>query len=130
MHHRGPATVIKLIPGRRRQYEIEFYIQGKTYKRDDSMLVTEQTILEIDVTTLDPTKSQQDTNKPQLYTKGETLHEDKLIICRTETTDSVRKLLISIADRYHHISSHACIIVSVCYVVDNYHIALIYSTVI
>ncbi len=86
MHYRGPATVIKLIPGRRRQYEIEF--QGKNFKRDVGMLIPEQTISEVDVTTLDPTKSLQDTNKPQLYTNGEALHEDKLIICRTETTDS------------------------------------------
>ena len=49
MHYRGPATVTKLIPGRRRQYEIEF--QGKTFKRDVGMLVPEQTISEIDVTT-------------------------------------------------------------------------------
>jgi transposase InsO family protein len=86
MHYRGPATVTKLIPGRRRQYEIEF--QGKTYKRDVGMLVPEQTISDIDVTTLDPTKSQQETTKPQLHTKGETLHEDKLIICRTDKTDT------------------------------------------
>jgi hypothetical protein len=86
MHYRGPATVTKLIPGRRRQYEIEF--QGKTYKRDVGMLVPEQTISDIDVTTLDPTKSQQETTKPQLYAKGETLHEDKLIICRTDKTDT------------------------------------------
>jgi hypothetical protein len=86
MHYRGPATVTKLIPGRRRQYEIEF--QGKTYKRDVGMLVPEQTISDIDVTTLDPTKSQQETIKPQLYAKGETLHEDKLIICRTDKTDT------------------------------------------
>ncbi len=50
MHYRGPATVIKLIPGRRRQYEIEF--QGKTFKQDVGMLVPEQAISEIDVTTL------------------------------------------------------------------------------
>ena len=86
MHYRGPATVTKLIPGRRRQYEIEF--QGKTFKRDVGMLVPEQTISEIDVTTLDPTKSLQETDKPRLYTKGETLHEEKLIICRTEITDT------------------------------------------
>jgi hypothetical protein len=67
MHYLGPATVIKLILGRRRHYEIEF--QGKTFKRDVGMLVPEQTIseIEIDVTTLDPTKSQQETNKPRLY---------------------------------------------------------------
>ncbi len=76
----------KLIPGRRRQYEIEFH--GKIYKRDVGMLVPEQTISDIDVTTLDPTKSQQETIKPQLYAKGETLREDKLIICRTETSDT------------------------------------------
>ena len=53
------------------------------------MLVPEQTISDIDVTTLDPAKSQQkEAIKPQLYTKGETLHEDKLIICRTDTTDT------------------------------------------
>ncbi len=74
MHYRGPVTVIKLIPGRRRQYEIEFL--GKTFKRDVGMLIPEQTILEIDVTTLDPTRSLQDSNKPQLYTNGEALHED------------------------------------------------------
>ncbi len=68
MYYRGPATVTKLIPGRRRQYEIEF--QGKTYKRDVGMLVSKQTISDIDVTTLDPTKSQQETIKSQLYAKG------------------------------------------------------------
>jgi hypothetical protein len=78
--------VIKLIPGRRRQYEIEF--QGKTFKRDVGMLIPEQTISEIDVTTFDPTRSSQDSNKPQLYTNGEALHEEKLIICRTETIDT------------------------------------------
>ena len=86
MHYRGPATVIKSIPGRRRQYEIEF--QGKTFKRDVGMLIPEQTFSEIDVTTFDPTRSSQDSNKPQLYTNGEALHEEKLIICRTETTDT------------------------------------------
>ena len=33
-------------------------------------------------------KSTQETNKPQLYTKGETLHEESLIICLTEATDT------------------------------------------
>ena len=70
MHYRGPATVVKLIPGRRRQYEIEF--QGKTFKRDVGMLVPEQTISEIDIKTLDPTKSPQEANRPRLYTNEET----------------------------------------------------------
>ncbi len=47
-----------------------------------------KTISEIDVTTLDPTKSLQVTDKPRLYTKGDTLHEEKLIICCTEITDT------------------------------------------
>ena len=85
MHYRGPATVTKLIPGRRRQYEIQF--QGKIFKRDVGMLVPEQTFSEIDVQNLDPTKPLQ-TSKPRLFTKGETLHEENLIICRTETTDT------------------------------------------
>ena len=51
MHYRGPATITQPIPGRRRQYEIEF--EGKLFKRDVGMLIPQQTMREIDPLTLD-----------------------------------------------------------------------------
>ncbi len=57
MHYQGPAIIIGSIEGRKRQYEIEY--NGKRYKRDISMLISEQTMLAIDVTTLDVTDSRE-----------------------------------------------------------------------
>jgi transposase InsO family protein len=45
MHYRGPATITQPIPGRRRQYELEF--EGKLFKRDVGMLIPQHTMQEI-----------------------------------------------------------------------------------
>jgi hypothetical protein len=69
MHYQGPATIIGSIVGRKRQYEIEY--NEKRYKRDISMLmIPEQTMLEIDVTTLDVTDSRESGTKPKLHVNG------------------------------------------------------------
>ena len=86
MHYRGPATITQPIPGRRRQYEIEF--QGKLFKRDIGMLIPQHTMYEIDPLTLDVTFTQLSSTKPKLYYKDYKLHEDSLIICKTEITDT------------------------------------------
>ena len=86
MHYHGPATITQTIPGRRRQYEIEF--EGKLYKRDVSMLIPQQTMQEIDPLTLDVVETPPSNTRPKLYKKGHTLREDSLVICKTETTDT------------------------------------------
>ena len=86
MHYRGPATITQPIPGRRRQYELEF--EGKLFKRDVGMLIPQQTMLEIDPLTLDVVDTPSINVKPKLYKKGHPLQEDSLILCKTETTDT------------------------------------------
>ena len=66
MHYQGPAIIIGSIEGRKRQYQIEY--NGKRYKRDISMLIPEQTMLTIDVTTFDVTDSRESKTKPKLHT--------------------------------------------------------------
>jgi hypothetical protein len=86
MHYRGPATITGGIKGRKRQYEFEH--NGKRYKRDISMLIPEQTMLEIDVTTLDVTDLRESGSKPKLHTNSAELREEELIICKTDLTDT------------------------------------------
>jgi hypothetical protein len=45
MQYQGPATITQPIPGRRRQYELEF--EGKLFKRDVDMLIPQHTMQEI-----------------------------------------------------------------------------------
>ena len=68
MHYQGPAIIIGSISGRKRQYEVEY--NGKRYKRYISMLIPEQTMLTIDVTTLDVTDSRESGAKPKLHING------------------------------------------------------------
>ena len=86
MHYQGPAIITGSIEGRKRQYEIEY--NGKRYKRDISMLIPEQTMLTIDVTTFDVTDSRESKTKPKLHTNGAELHEEDLILCKTDLTDT------------------------------------------
>ncbi len=86
MHYQGPAIIIGSIEGRKRQYEIEY--NGKRYKRDIRMLIPEQTMLTIDVTTLDVTDSRESEMKPELHTSGAELREEDLILCKTNLTDT------------------------------------------
>jgi hypothetical protein len=86
MHYQGPATIIGSITGRKRQYEFEH--SGKRYERDISMLIPEQTMLEIDVTTFDVTDLRESGWKPKLHTNSAELREEELIICKTELTDT------------------------------------------
>ena len=51
------------------------------------MLISEQTMLMIDVTTLDVTDSRESGAKPKLHTNGAELHEEDLILCKTDLTD-------------------------------------------
>ncbi len=86
MHYQGPAIIIGSIEGRKRQYEIEY--NGKCYKRDISMLIPEQTMLAIDVTTLDVADSRKSGTKPKLHISGAELREEDLILCKTDLTDT------------------------------------------
>ena len=52
------------------------------------MLIPEQPMLEIDVTTLDVSDSRESGSKPKLHTNGVELREEELIICKTELTDT------------------------------------------
>ena len=52
------------------------------------MLIPEQTMLMIDVTTLDVTDSRESGAKPKLHTNGAELHEEDLILCKTDLTDT------------------------------------------
>jgi hypothetical protein len=52
------------------------------------MLIPEQTMLEIDVTTLDVTDLRESGSKPKLHTNSAELREEELIICKTELTDT------------------------------------------
>jgi hypothetical protein len=51
------------------------------------MLIPEQTMLMIDVTTLDVTDSRESGVKPKLHTNGAELHKEDLILCKTDLTD-------------------------------------------
>ena len=51
------------------------------------MLISEQTMLMIDVTTLDVTDSRESGAKPKLHTNGAELHEEDRILCKTDLTD-------------------------------------------
>ena len=51
------------------------------------MLIPEQTMLMIDVTTLDVTDSRESGAKPKLHTNGAELHEEDLILYKTDLTD-------------------------------------------
>ena len=52
------------------------------------MLIPEQLMLEIDVTTLDVSDSKESGAKPKLHTNGAELHEEDLILCKTDLTDT------------------------------------------
>ncbi len=52
------------------------------------MLIPEQTMLAVDVTTLDVTDSRESGAKPRLHTSDNTLHEEDLIFCKTNPTDT------------------------------------------
>ena len=52
------------------------------------MLILEQTMLMIDVTTLNVTDSRESGTKPKLHTNGAELHEEDLILCKTDLTDT------------------------------------------
>jgi hypothetical protein len=90
MHYQGPVTIVGSISGRKRQYEMEH--NGKRYKGDISMLIPEQTMLEIDVTTLDVTDSRESGTKPKPHVNGDEIREEDLIRCKTELTDTKRYL--------------------------------------
>ena len=86
MHYQGPATIVGSISGRKRQYEMEH--NGKRYKGDISMLIPEQTMLEIDVTTLDVTDSRESGNNPKLHVNGDEIQEEDLVLFKMELTDT------------------------------------------
>jgi hypothetical protein len=52
------------------------------------MLILEQTMLMIDVTTPNVTDSRESGAKPKLHTNGAELHEEDLILCKTDLTDT------------------------------------------
>jgi hypothetical protein len=52
------------------------------------MLIPEQTMLMIDVTTLDVTDSRESRAKPKLHTNSAELHEEDLILYKTDLTDT------------------------------------------
>jgi len=52
------------------------------------MLILEQTMLMIDVTMLNVTDSRESGAKPKLHTNGAELHEEDLILCKTDLTDT------------------------------------------
>ncbi len=56
------------------------------------MLIPEQTMLEVDVTTLDVTDSRESGTKPKLHVNGDEILEEALILCKTELTDTERYL--------------------------------------
>ena len=56
------------------------------------MLIPEQTMLEIDVTTLDVTDSRESGAKPKLHVNGDGIREEDLILCKMELTDTKRYL--------------------------------------
>ncbi len=51
------------------------------------MLIPEQTMLMIDVTTLDVTDSRESGAEPKLHTNDAELHEEDLILRKTDLTD-------------------------------------------
>ena len=59
------------------------------------MLIPEQTMLEIDVTTLDVTDSRESDAKPKLHVNGDEIREEDLILCKTELTDTEWYLLVA-----------------------------------
>ena len=51
------------------------------------MLIPEQIMLTVDVTTLDVTDSRESGAKPKLHASDDKLHEEDLILCKTDLTD-------------------------------------------
>ncbi len=51
------------------------------------MLIPEQTMLMIDVTTLDVTDSRESRAKSKLHINGAEIHEEDLILCKMDLTD-------------------------------------------
>jgi hypothetical protein len=92
MHYRGPATITKSIPGRRRQFELTFH---RTYKRNVAIIPPERTMKTLDTDTFEVTDLLIQHAKPSLYDPSYKLQEETLIICKTEHTDTEWCLLVA-----------------------------------
>jgi hypothetical protein len=82
-HYHGPATIQGKVDGRDRQYHLTY--DGKSFKRDVSMLVLEKEMLSINnPETHDPTIAPPSQAKPSFYDKTKPLTEGDIILCKTE----------------------------------------------
>jgi hypothetical protein len=85
-HYHGPATIQGKVDGRDRQYH--FMYDGKSFKRDVSMLVPEKEMQNLNPETHDPTIVPPSQAKPSLYNKTKPLTEEDIILCKTEKDDT------------------------------------------
>ena len=85
-HYHGPATIQGKVEGRDRQYHLTY--DGKSFKRDISMLVPEKDMNAINPEVHDPTALAPNQVKPALHIGKQPLREEDIIICKTETEDT------------------------------------------
>jgi transposase InsO family protein len=85
-HYHGPATIQGKVDGRDRQYHLTY--DGKSFKRDASMLVPEKEMQNLNPETHDPTIAPPSQAKPSLYDKTKPLTEEDIILCKTEKDDT------------------------------------------
>ena len=85
-HYHGPATIQGKIEGRDRQYHLTY--DGKSFKRDISMLVPEKDMSAINPEVHDPTTVAPNQAKPTLHTEKQPLREEDIILCKTENDDT------------------------------------------
>jgi hypothetical protein len=85
-HYHGPATIQGKVEGRDRQYH--FTYEGKSFKRDVSMLVPKRDYMAINPEVHDPTNETPLLVKPAFYNKQKPLQEEDIILCKTEKEDT------------------------------------------
>ncbi len=74
------------VEGRDRQYHLIY--EGKSFKRDVSMLVPKKDFTTINLEVHDPTNNAPLLAKPAFYNKQSPLREGDIILCKTEREDA------------------------------------------
>jgi hypothetical protein len=85
-HYHGPATIQGKVEGRDRQYHLTY--EGKSFKRDVSMLVPKKDFTAINPEVHDPTNDAPLLVKPAFYNKQKPLREKDIILCKTGREDT------------------------------------------
>jgi hypothetical protein len=81
-HYHGPTTIQGKVGERDKQYHLTY--DGKSFKRDVSMLVRERNMSAINPEVHDPTTVTPNLAKPAFHTRKQPLREEDIILCTTE----------------------------------------------